>query len=55
MSLVLDAELYRRMANAAAINEMSIDGWIRDVIRREAKKCESDIGISFAGTSRQGE
>ena len=55
LSLVLDAELYRRVVNAAAINEMSIDGWIRDVIRREAKECESDIGISYAGASRQGE
>ena len=55
LSIVLDAELYRRVVNAAASNEMSIDGWIRDVVRREAKKCESDIGVSIAGTSRQGE
>ena len=43
LSLILDSELHRRVANAAASDEMSIDGWIRDVIRREAKKYESDI------------
>ena len=49
LSLILDSELHRRVANAAAIDEMSIDSWIRDVIRREAKKYESnvhsDVGI----------
>lgn len=49
LSLVLDAELHRRVANAAASDEMSIDNWIRDVIRREVKKYESkirsDVGI----------
>ena len=43
LSLILDSELHRRVANAAASDEMSIDSWIRDVIRREAKKYESDI------------
>ena len=43
LSLILDSELHRRVANAAASDEMSIDGWIRDVIRRESKKYESDI------------
>ena len=43
LSLILDSELHRRVANAAAIDEMSIDSWIRDVIRREAKKYESDV------------
>ena len=49
LSLILDSELHRRVANAAASDEMSIDSWIRDVIRREAKKYESnvhsDVGI----------
>ena len=36
LSMVLDAELYRRVANAAATDEMSIDNWVRDIIRREA-------------------
>ena len=45
LSLILDSELHRRVANAAASNEMSIDSWIRDVIRREVKKYESEIGI----------
>ena len=43
LSLILDSELHRRVANAAASDEMSIDSWIRDVIRREAKKYESEI------------
>ena len=55
LNLILDAELYRRVVNAAANDEMSVDGWIRDVIRREAKKCESDAVMSFAGASCQAE
>lgn len=54
LSLVMDAELHRRVAHAAARYEMSIDGWVRDVIEREAKKCEADSNKGCPGSISSG-
>ena len=37
LSLSLDSQLLRRVAITAARNKMSIDGWVREVLEREAE------------------
>ena len=37
LRLSLDSQLFRRVALSAARNKMSVNGWIKDVLEREAE------------------